>query len=396
MTVVDRLGVLMVTGAYYPELSGGGLQARAVVQTLRDRIDFMVLTTSVLPELPAHAQEDRVPIYRICVRVGERASEISAALKTVLFFVRAQHRFAIVNVHGFSRKSVLIHRLARLTGKRFVLTLQTGGHDEPAAARALGARAYRAYADADLVISVSPGLAQAYLAAGLPESKLRRVSNAVDTGRFRPATDEERAALRRELQLPPDRRIVLFVGYFSADKRPDVLYDAWARVVAEAPPSTLVFVGATESHYKEVDASMAPAIRRRAEQAGHARDVVFVPPVLAIEKYYRTADVYVLPSRREGLPIALLEAMASGLPCIATRLPGSTDTIIEHGRHGVLVDGDDVDGFGRAIVRALSDHDYASALGSAARERVLERYSIQRTAEQWLAAYHEVIRARGR
>ena len=387
----EPLGVLMVTGAYYPELSGGGLQARAVVQALKARLNFMVLTTSIQPELPAHAVEDGVPIYRILVRVGRRTSELLAGLKTVLFFARTQHRFDIVNVHGFSRKSVLLHRLARLAGKRFVLTLQTGGHDEPTAARALGPRAFHAYANADLVISVSPGLARAYLDGGLPESKLRRVPNAVDTNRFRPATDEERAALRQELRLPHERRVVLFVGYFSTDKRPDVLYDAWSRVYANRN-SILVFVGATESSYQEVNAAMAPAIRGRAEAEGRANDVMFVAPTRAIEKYYRAADVYVLPSRREGLPIALLEAMASGLACIATRLEGSTDSIIDDGASGLLVDISDVDGFAGALARVLSDPEYARALGRAARQRVVERYSIEQTASQWLAAYQEVVR----
>jgi glycosyltransferase involved in cell wall biosynthesis len=385
----SRLGVLMVTGAYYPELSGGGLQARAVVHALKRRVNFMVLTTSIQPALPAHQDDDGVAVYRILVRIGQRASELTAALKTVAFFARTQHRFQIVNVHGFSRKSVLLHRLSRLLGKRFVLTLQTGGHDEPAAVRALGAAAFTAYADADLVISVSPSLARAYVDGGLPETKLRRVSNAVDTERFRPATDGERRALRRELDLPEHQPIVLFVGYFSSDKRPDVLYDAWARI--NTPSSTLVFVGATESKYKEVDPALADRIRAKAEASGRLVSVRFVPPTPAIEKYFRSADVYVLPSCREGLPIALLEAMSCGLPCVATRLEGSTDSIIQNGTNGWLVDADHLAGYTAAMQRLLSDVELAHRIGTAARARVVAQYSIKQTAEQWLAAYREVL-----
>ena len=387
-----RLGVLMVTGAYYPELSGGGLQARAVVHALKDRVDFMVLTTSTDAALPAHAQEDAVPIYRMLVNVGQRSSEMVAALKTVAFCVRAQHRFDIINVHGFSRKSVLLHLLARLLGKKFVLTLQTGGHDEPGTAKALGPRAYHAYADADLVISVSPGLTRAYVDGGLPAAKLRQIPNAVDTNRFRPPNDDdERRALRHELGLPVDRPIVLFVGYFSADKRPDFLYDAWRRVVS--PESMLVFVGATESQYQEVNPAIATAIRRDAEAHGVIGNLRFVPPTLAIERYYRAADVYVLPSRREGLPIALLEAMASGLPPIASRLEGSTDAIIEDGLTGVLLGVNDSAGFTGELANILASPQRMRALGQAARARILERYSIRQTAEQWLSAYQEVVDA---
>jgi glycosyltransferase involved in cell wall biosynthesis len=167
------------------------------------------------------------------------------------------------------------------------------------------------------------------------------------------------------------------------------LYEAWSRI--DAPVSTLVFVGATESRYKEVDPAIAEQIRRKVEANGQRQAVRFVAPTLAIEKYYRAADVYVLPSQREGLPIALLEAMSSGLACVATRLPGSTDSIIEDGTSGRLVDADDPNGYSDAIAALLRDRDLALRLGAAARARALARYSIRHTAEQWLAAYREVV-----
>jgi glycosyltransferase involved in cell wall biosynthesis len=119
----------------------------------------------------------------------------------------------------------------------------------------------------------------------------------------------------------------------------------------------------------------------------------FVESTLTLDKYFRAADVYVLPSVREGLPIALLEAMSSGLPCVATRLPGSTDVLIQHGVNGVLVEPDDTAAFAEAIGSLLSDANTAARLGAAARETVVERYSIQRTAPVWLSAYRELVSA---
>ena len=176
--------VLMVTGAYFPESSGGGLQARAVVQALRTEAEFVVLTTSTDAALPAVATEDGVSIRRVYVDVGSARSRWSAALRIGAAFLRLAPRFDIVNVHGFSRKAILIECLSRLLGKRFVLTLQTGGQDEPAAAQAQGRAAEWAYRNADLYLSVSPGLSRAYLDAGLPETRLRQVCNAVDVDRF--------------------------------------------------------------------------------------------------------------------------------------------------------------------------------------------------------------------
>lgn len=381
-------GVLMVTGAYFPELSGGGLQARAVVRALSDRVVFSVLTTSSDPLLPRRSEEEGIPIRRVFVNPRSRASQLKAAVALAFSFVGWAGRFDTVNLHGFSRKGILLVTLSRLLRKRFVLTLQTGIHDEPAGVRALGGLAYWAYKQADLYVSVSPGLSRAYRDAGLPDARLRQISNAVDTERFQPAPPAERAALRRELNLPAGVPIVLFVGFFSRDKRPNLLYEAWARTAPEGT-SSLLFVGATKSTYQEIEPGLADEIRGRAAAAGLSDRVFFVESTHAIEKYYRAVDAYALPSIREGLPIALLEAMSSGLPCLATRLAGSTDIVIEHDVNGLLVEPDDAEGFAEGIRSVFASGNVAARLGSAARATIMERFSIERTARVWLAAYRE-------
>src|SRR4051812_30539100 len=255
--------VLMVTGAYYPELSGGGLQARAVVKALKHAAEFTVLTTSTDAALPARAAEDGVSIRRIYVDVARAISRVAAVPRLGAAFLALRRRFDVVNVHGFSRKAILISALSRLFGKRLILTLQTGGDDEPAAARAQGAAADWAYRSADLYLSVSPALSRAYLDSGLPAARLREVCNAVDVDRFAPASAAQRAAIRADLGLPVDVTLVLFVGYFSADKRPQLLYRAWSRV-ASLRPSMLMFIGATKPTYQEVDPGIAADIRRLA------------------------------------------------------------------------------------------------------------------------------------
>jgi glycosyltransferase involved in cell wall biosynthesis len=386
-----RLAVLMVTGAYYPELSGGGLQARAIVHALRPSVTFSVLTTSTDRSLPRRAEDDGVIVERVYVDPDRVASRIAAGFRLLWSFARMAGRADVVNVHGFSKKMILLVAISRALGKPLALTLQTGGHDEPNGVRALGRAAYWAFCRADLYLSVSPGLSRAYLAAHLPPSRLRQVCNAVDTDRFRPAAPGERDALRRELRLPCDEPLVLFVGYFGRDKRPDLLYEAWAE---SGVASALVLVGATRPSYREVDPALAEAIRHRAERDGRLERLFFVEQSRAIDKYFRAADVYVLPSVREGLPIALLEAMACGLPCIATRLPGSTDVIIEDGTTGVLLPPDAPHEFAAAIARLLEDPLLAARLGDGARRAVEERYSIQGTSAAWYDAYCELAARR--
>jgi glycosyltransferase involved in cell wall biosynthesis len=100
--------------------------------------------------------------------------------------------------------------------------------------------------------------------------------------------------------------------------------------------------------------------------------------------------VFVLPSRREGLPVALLEAMACGLPCIASRLHGSTDAIIEDQVNGVLVPAGDVPAFASAIAELINDPQRRARLGSAARATIVAEYSSASIADRWLDVYHVI------
>ena len=380
--------VLMVTGAYYPELSGGGLQARAVMKALAGRARFTVLTTSIDRTLPASATEDGVPVFRVYVDPRRAISRVQATLRFASKLLAVGRHVDVVNLHGFSKKAVLVAAFCRLFRKPYVLTLQTGGHDEPSGAWAQGRLAAWAYRAADRYLSVSPGLSSAYRAAALPAERLRQICNAVDVDRFRPPRPGERDALRVRLGLPPDRCLILFVGFFGRDKRPDWLFDAWAALPeAVRSRSGLVFVGRTDTDHGEVDEQLAPAIRAKARDQQVDRSLWFVESTLEIEQYFRACDVYALPSTREGLPIALLEAMATGLGCVATSIAGSTDTVLEDRRTGCLVPAEDLSALTVALERLISDEEQRRCWGAAARDVIVSKYAINVVVPVWLAEY---------
>jgi glycosyltransferase involved in cell wall biosynthesis len=385
------LSVLLVTGAYYPEISSGGLQCQAVARALRDRVDVEVLTTAVDASLPQHEIVDGVPVTRIAVDVRSRWSKARAARRMVGALLSRLRRVDLVHIHGFSRKNVLVTAMARLLGVPVVMSLHTAGFDEPDAIAAQGRVTWWAFAHADLYLSVSPQLMERYLASGLPASKIRQVPNGIDLQRFAPATDADRQSLRRQLGLPPASPIILFVGFFSREKQPRVLFDAW-RTLTDTPLPALVLVGATRSSYFEVDQTIADRMRRDAAEAGAADRLFFVDPTHRIHDYFRAADLFALPSSREGLPVALLEAMACGLPCVASRLAGATDVIITHGEDGILVPPGDADALASALASLLRDHACASRIGAHARATVVSRFANTEVAERWLDAYETLVR----
>ena len=383
----------MVTGAYFPELSGGGLQAKALVDTLGAEIRFTVLTTSTDESLPASGTIDGTPVRRVYVRVSSRWSKVKAIVAMARSFFAVATSSDLVHFNGFSQKSILLVLLAKLSGKPIVLTLHTAGQDEPASVRRQGRLAAWAFARADLYLAISAPLAASLAEAGVPSSRIVRVSNGLDVRRFRPAAAGEREQLRQALGLPADGILILFAGLFSVDKGPHVLFEAWRRLASgPAAGSSLVYLGATESRYYEVDASLASGIRAAAGREGLAERVVFAGETRTIEQYYRAADIFVFPTRREAFGMVLVEAMASGLPCIASRIPGVTDDIVTDGESGLLVEPDNVEALSAALARVLNDRALASRLGRAARQAVDPRFAIERTVRQTLEAYRRLLK----
>jgi glycosyltransferase involved in cell wall biosynthesis len=384
--------VLMVTGAFFPELSGGGLQCKMIVDALGRDVRFLVLTTSTNRALPLADDVDGTPVFRVPIDVARAGSTLAAGVRIARLMFALRDRFDIVHLHGFSRKSIVVVLMARLLRKKIVLTIHTAGLDEYPAARGLGALAAWCYARADLFTAVSPRLAENHRASGLA-SELWIVSNAVDSTRFRPAAPSERAALRARLGLSPNLTWILFVGFFSRDKAPDVLFDAWLSLQTAVPQLGLLFVGATRSPYFEVDDELAGSMRVRAGRADVADRVRFAPPEPAVEDYFRAADIFVMPSLREGFGMVVIEAMACELPVVATRLAGVTDTVVNDGDNGLLVPPGDAGAIARAIERIVADPAWARRLGANARASVVGRFGVAAAAARWRQAYDHVANA---
>lgn len=386
--------VLLVTGAYYPEISAAGLQCRAVARALNGRIRFGVLATAVDRTLPAAEKVEGIDVYRIGVDVQSRLSKAAATARVLGRMVGLGRAYDVVHLHGFSQKNVPVMLAARVARKPTILSLHTSGQDEPEAVRQQGAVAHRLFMSADLMLPVSAELGRKCLDAGVPPERVRVVPNGIDTERFRPLPPDERRRLRHALGWN-DEPVVLFVGFFSADKRPDVVFRAFKRLVKDHKvPARLVFAGATGSSYFEIDRTLADNIRVSAAAARLSDRVQFVEPTNDIVRYFQAADVFALSSVREAHPVALLEAMACGRPVVATRLPGATDAVVEDGVSGVLFPADDDAALAAALRDILGDPVRAARLGERARDTIVRRFQIGRTADGWLTAYRDVVSTR--
>lgn len=391
---MSTVRVLMVTGAYAPETSGASLQCRNLIRALNDRAEFRVLTTSTDASLPRDSIVEQTPVRRITVNPESPISKAVAVQRMSSSFLELAGAIDLVHLHGFSQKSVLIIALARALHKPIAIKLTSFGHDDPQSIQRNGRAMWWAYRQADRFIGVTPRFAEGFASAGLDRSRFVFIPNGVDLARFRPASAAERAELRRQLGIAVADPMVLFVGFFSREKNPDVLFEAWASLNERGLRSTLVLIGATAGSYYEIDPALARDIKARAMARNLSDRLVFVEHTDQIESFQRAADVFALPTAREGLPNALLEAMACGVPPVITRLEGVTDWIVTPGVNGELVATVDPAAFAIALERLLVSAERRQTLGDAARAHVEANFSLAGTAERTYAVYRDLLRAK--
>lgn len=199
----------------------------------------------------------------------------------------------------------------------------------------------------------------------------------VDTHRFLPQP-LERIRLQTELDLPSDSVVILYVGRLHPEKGLAELGRAFARVAARDPRVRLVLVGPDEGGWELLDEGVAP-VRSRVHPVGRQPDP---------QRYMAAADVFCLPSYREGFGMTLVEAAAAGLPAVATRIYGITDAVVD-GYTGLLVPPRDATALATALERLVRDDGLRRRLGRAARERAVQMFGKEVVLAAWLNLYAE-------
>ncbi len=216
------------------------------------------------------------------------------------------------------------------------------------------------------VIAVSAGIRNELIRAGIDEQRISLIRNAVA---WNPAPDPDRSrreAGRQAFGFSPRDVVLGYTGRLSPEKGLVHLIDACGLLKRAGVPVRLLLVG--EGPQRE-------ALQQRAASEGLEQEVVFAGFLPDIERVLRAMDVFVLPSLTEGTPLALLEAMAAGLPSVAAAVGGVPD-VIEHGRNGLLVRPGSADEIVHAVTRLLRDRLLLERLSREARETITREYDV--------------------
>ena len=377
---------LLICDSYPPVVGGSEIEAQRVCSAMIRRGYRVRVLCSGGPPMPP--LRDWMDPAGVPVRILTRRSTgwwknlaFGCRVAWELWRERRSYEVAYFLMQGFQLVTGL--PVARALGKPIVMKI-SGSGVIPLMQRSrmgrLELRWLRKWAARLLILN--PGMIAETEAAGFPARQITWMPNPVDAQEFRPGSASEVAALRGQHSVPASAVVAIYVGRLAPEKGLVELVRGFAHAAPSAPSALLVLVG---------DGPMRPeleALARRLDLAERVRFAGRVSPA-EVSLWLRAADVFCLTSPNEGFPCALAEAMAAGLPSVVSRIPGNVQ-LIEDGTHGLTTALDSDTAVGEALSRLLPDPALRKAMGEAARERVLDRYSTDKVIQRYESLLAEV------
>jgi glycosyltransferase involved in cell wall biosynthesis len=379
---MPRRRVLVFSWFYLPFLGGAELFVQALAARLRERFEFVVVTARLRGDLPAREDAPGVTVHRV---------GLGRALDKFLYLAAAPLQASRLGsfdlVHAVMASGGAFAAAAYLKARRVpsLLSLQDGDSEEYVRSY-LGPLfpAWRPlHRQFDRVHAISSALAERARRFGVPAHTVTVIPNGCEDRLLdAPPVAASVAALRERHGLAT-ARVIVSVSRLVLKNGIDRLLRAMPDVVAEVPEAILLLVGDGPDRRALEEQARGAALGDRVRFVGE------VPPA-EVPPYLGLAEVFVRPSRSEGLGTAFLEAMACGLPIVGSRAGGIPDFLAE-GRTGFFCDPEQPRTIADALLRLLRDPAAARRMGQAGRDLVRERYRWEVVAAEIGALYDRLL-----
>ena len=300
-------------------------------------------------------------------------------LSLFLYLIRHRNEYDIIHCHSAMFEAAIAVAAGKLLHKPTLVRSMASGTwgdlKRLQADRSILGTGWmsRKIRDADAVVALNKQVVQELMEIGVAQEKIHCIPNGVEL---------DSGGRSRTYELG-DYGVITFVGRLHAQKGVNILLRAFRLVLQERPYAgwRLKLAGAGELEWRSKVLADELAISRYVEFLGQVEDVAAL---------LEQSDLFVLPSISEGMSNALLEAMAHGLPCIVTDIPGNND-VIQNRENGILIKADDVEGLAQAIVSLAVDGKSRKKLGQQARQTVETRYSLTGVAKQYMQLYESLL-----
>jgi glycosyltransferase involved in cell wall biosynthesis len=373
------VGVVMLTPNFYPYIGGAEKQALELSKRLLARGVRVSVLTRCAPGLSRDDAVEGIPVRRAFTFGSGFLNAAVFMVSSFLYLILRRSEYDVIHVHLAGSPAISACLAGSLLGRKVVVKVGGGrGIGEIAMSRKtwsgrMKLALFRIFRPQ--FVSVTEDLKEEMSEVGLSEGTYV-IPNGVDVNRYQPRGASERRSLRKDFGWP-EGLCFLYVGRLAVEKRLDMFLRAFAEVADKNKGAYCVFVGS---------GSEEEALRGEVKVLKLENRVFFRSPADDIERYYAASDVFILPSVSEGLSNALLEAMATGLAPLGSKVGGTREAVTS-GETGLLFESEDKESLLACVSRYVESPDICEAHGRAARKRTLERYSLERIAERYLEIY---------
>lgn len=245
---------------------------------------------------------------------------------------------------------------------------------------------------ADSIIGLSRALIESCRRAGVPMERVYRIPNGVDTSKFCPASRRRQQQLQM-LSLD-DRRYISFVGSAIHRKGIDVVIPAFIALAKDQPDIDLLILGPCDfsdrTRHPIEREQLIESLRQELKSSQLESRVHWLGQVDNVHHYLQVSDLFFFPTRREGLPNALAEALACGVPALCSSLPGITTDLVTDGVEGRLVEGHDAADYARVLRELFESPESLQRMSQAACRRIRNEFALPKIAIRYARHYDEL------
>jgi glycosyltransferase involved in cell wall biosynthesis len=394
----------MLMESYFPVVGGMETAALNLSACLtKAGIPVFFITRKTSGDLPSTDTVEGLIVYRAPPALRNSRARWLLVLTCIPALIRHRKEYDIILVPGFRALGISAVIMGKLLGKKSILKAESRGEmsgeffagglkDLKLKPSDLFVRLFMAFRNrilsaADALISLSSEMTEEFSRAGVPFARVHVIPQSADVERFQPPTPDAKKQLRKKLGLSQTDLIVIFTGRIVSYKGLPVLAHAWEEICRKRKDICLLIVGSggvdifnCESDLKEYVVTHNMADR-----------VLFPGAVRNVEEYLKASDIYAFPTENEAFPLALLEAMACGLPVVSTFVGGIRD-ILSPGKNGLMIDAGNQSQLQSALEKLLNDPTLRSTLGHAAVQTVHERYTRESVTQQYVDLFSLLTR----
>jgi len=400
----STLKICIFTETYYPVVGGGENQTRLLAEGLERRgHTVIILTRRSEPGLAKFEQYGKIRVYRLWPTGRQHLKKWGLLLSSIPMLMTLSHQFDIVLVSGFRVIGITSLAVSRILKKKCVFKADNNGEmsgkffyaglkkvgwrpGSPAFEFFLNLR-NRFFRKADAFIAISSQIVEEYLDFAIEVEKIHRIPNCIDTKIFHPISKSQKQGLRSSLGLHETAPVVTFVGRLVSYKGLPSLLRAWKSLNEIHPNAVLLLVGggSLDIHNCETE------LREYVNSNDLVESIHFCGEVRNVHEYLQASDIFIFPTEKEAFGIALIEAMACGLPVVATPVGGSKDILI-HDQNGLLIKPGDEKGLLAALNKLMSDNIYAETLGQCALQTIRTNFDQEVVTRSYLELFNNILR----